>query len=68
VITRGSLIDGVESMYSANEPLLTLLDVWYTHKYYNYTFEGSFFPIGRSCVGLGSRSNDGWLVGGWPYR
>jgi hypothetical protein len=60
-------MDGVVSMYSGNEPLLTSLNVLYTNNDYNYTFEGSFFPIGRSCEGLGSRSYDGWLTGGWPY-
>jgi hypothetical protein len=67
-MTRGSLIDGVESMYRANEPLLTSMNVLYSNNYYNYTFECSFFPIGRTCDDLESRLYDGWLAGGWPYR
>lgn len=60
-------MDGVVSMYSGNEPLLTSLNLLYTINHYKFTVDGSFSSIGGSWDGLGSRSDDGWLVGGWPF-
>jgi hypothetical protein len=61
-------MDVVASMYSGNEPLLTSLNLLYTNNQNNFSVKDSFSSVGGSCDGLGSRSDDGWLTGGWPHR